>query len=111
MYTSHTQSFARPDGGSAPPQLVLAPMEGVVDHVMRGLLTRDGAFDLCVTEFVRITNTLFPASVFHRYCPELAAGGCTPIGTPVHVQLLGANAVLMAENARLAADHHSQALQ
>lgn len=104
MNTSANHNLARPDDDSGPPKLVLAPMEGVIDHVMRGLLTRDGAFDLCVTEFVRITNTLFPASVFLRYCPELAAGGRTRAGTPVHVQLLGADAVLMAENARLAAD-------
>jgi tRNA-dihydrouridine synthase C len=79
-------------------------MEGVVDQVMRDLLTRDGAFDLCVTEFVRVTTTLFPASVFHRNCPELNAGGRTPSGTPVFVQLLGADPALMAANACRAVD-------
>ncbi|MDU1534496.1 MAG: tRNA-dihydrouridine synthase, partial [Neisseria sp.] len=35
-------------------QLILAPMQGLVDDVMRDLLTRIGGYDECVSEFVRI---------------------------------------------------------
>jgi tRNA-dihydrouridine synthase C len=79
--------------------LALAPMEGLVDENMRTLLTRDGAFDHCVTEFLRISDQLLPAKVFHRICPESLNGWKTPSGTPVHLQLLGSDPELMADNA------------
>jgi len=47
----------------------LAPMEGVVDSYMRDILTKLGGYDYCVTEFIRVTDHLLPAKVFHRYCP------------------------------------------
>nr|WP_283777871.1 tRNA-dihydrouridine synthase [Sansalvadorimonas sp. 2012CJ34-2] len=78
-------------------------MEGVVDYLMRQLLTDTGGFDLCVTEFIRITNTLYPNSVFYRLCPELHDGCKTRSGTPVHMQLMGNDPTLMAENACKAA--------
>lgn len=34
----------------------LAPMEGVVDHLMRDMLTCIGGFELCITEFVRVVE-------------------------------------------------------
>lgn len=80
-------------------QLMLAPMEGVVDHLMRDMLTRVGGFDLCVTEFVRVVDQLLPRRVFHRICPELEHGAKTPAGTPVRVQLLGQEPDWLAENA------------
>lgn len=80
-------------------QIVLAPMEGVVDFKMRQLLTDIGGFDLCVTEFVRVVDTCLPEKVFHRYCPELANNGYTRSGTPVRIQLLGQVANVLAENA------------
>lgn len=80
-------------------QLILAPMEGVVDHLMRDLLTRIGGFDLCVTEFVRVTDQLLPRRVFTRLCPELLNQGKTPAGTPVRIQLLGQDPHWLAENA------------
>lgn len=85
-------------------RLFLAPMEGVVDHTMRALITRIGGVDRCVTEFVRVTEQLLPPRVFHRYCPELKNGGFTPAGVPVYLQLLGGQAEAMAANARRAAD-------
>lgn len=85
-------------------QLYLAPMEGVVDHLMRDMLTRVGGFDLCVTEFVRVVDALLPARVFHRLCPELHQGGLTPSGTPVRVQLLGQNPEALALNAQRAVE-------
>lgn len=84
-------------------RILLAPMEGVVDHTLRDMLTALGGVDRCVTEFVRITDTALPRRVFLRYCPELAAGGCTPAGVPVFVQLLGGKPGPMAINAAKAA--------
>ena len=84
-------------------QLHLAPMEGVVNARMRALLTAIGGIDRCITEFVRITDQLLPARVFHRLCPELEHGCKTPSGTPVYIQLLGGEPGPMAENAARAA--------
>jgi len=80
-------------------RIILAPMEGVVDHLMRDMLTRIGGFDLCITEFVRVVDKLLPRRVFTRLCPELLNGGKTPAGTPVRVQLLGQEPDWLAENA------------
>ncbi len=74
-------------------------MEGVVDHLMRDMLTRIGGFDLCITEFIRVVDQKLPARVFTRFCPELLHGGKTPAGTPVRVQLLGQEPNWLAENA------------
>jgi tRNA-dihydrouridine synthase C len=74
-------------------------MEGVVDHLMRDMLTRVGGFDLCVTEFVRVVDQLLPKKVFYRFSPELHSQGKTPSGTPVRVQLLGQHPQWLAENA------------
>jgi len=79
--------------------ITLAPMEGVVDHLMRDMLTQVGGFDLCVTEFLRIVDQLMPKRVFYRICPELNNQGFTPNGVPVKVQLLGQHADWLAENA------------
>ena len=79
-------------------------MEGVVNARMRALLTAIGGIDRCITEFVRITDQLLPARVFHRLCPELEHGCKTPSGTPVYIQLLGGEPwIPMAENAARAA--------
>ncbi len=81
---------------------MLAPMEGVVDHLMRDMLTKLGGFDLCVTEFVRVVDIKLPRRVFYRICPELQHGGLTPGGVPVRVQLLGQHPQALAENAQRA---------
>lgn len=84
--------------------LLLAPMEGLLDFVLRDVLTRVGGVDRCVSEFIRITGTLLPDKVFLRYVPELHHGSRTLAGVPVRAQLLGSDPVCMAENAaRLAA--------
>ena len=83
--------------------IIMAPMEGVFDYHFRELLTQIGGFDLCVTEFIRVSNTIFPAKVFKRYCPELSTGGRTTSGVPVIVQLMGGNPELLADNAAKAA--------
>ena len=79
-------------------------MEGLLDFVLRDMLTRVGGVDRCVSEFIRITNTLLPEKAFLRVIPELAHGGFTPAGVPVRAQLLGSDPQCLAENAaRLAA--------
>ncbi|MGE5084929.1 MAG: tRNA dihydrouridine synthase [Bacillota bacterium] len=83
-------------------KLFLAPMEGVVDWVMRDMLTRIGGIDQCVTEFLRVTDRLHPESVFYKNCPELKTGSRTRWGTPVFVQLLGGHAEPLALNAQRA---------
>ena len=92
-------------------QLLLAPMEGLLDFALRDTLTRVGAgqgapglphpsgLDRCVSEFIRITDTLLPARAFIRTMPELRNGGFTLAGVPVRGQLLGSDPTLLAENA------------
>lgn len=86
-------------------RVYLAPMEGVVDVHVRDLWTRAGGYDLCFTEFIRVTNQRIPDHVFFRECPELEIAHArgerarTAAGTPVIVQLLGGDADWVAENA------------
>ncbi|ABI39332.1 dihydrouridine synthase, DuS [Shewanella sp. MR-4] len=80
-------------------RVILAPMEGVVDDLMRDILSSINPYDLLVTEFVRVVDQLLPEKVFLKLCPELLNGGFTPSGTPVRVQLLGQEPNCMAENA------------
>ena len=86
------------------PTLLLAPMEGLLDATLRDVLTRTGGVDRCVSEFIRVTDTLLPERAFVRVVPELLNGGRTSAGVPVRPQLLGSDPVCLAENAaRLAA--------
>jgi tRNA-dihydrouridine synthase C len=80
-------------------RIILAPMEGLADHILRDCLTRIGGIDLCVTEFIRVTTQLLPPKVFKRLCPELGNGCKTPAGVPVRVQLLGSDPAALAANA------------
>lgn len=83
-------------------QIALAPMEGLVDDVLRDVLTRVGGVDWCVTEFIRVTDRLLPPHCFLKLAPELERGARTRAGTPMHVQLLGSDPDCLAENAALA---------
>ncbi len=80
-------------------KLVLAPMEGLTDPIMRDVLTHVGSFDWCVTEFIRVTDSVLPDHIYYSYCPELKHEGKTAAGTPVHVQFLGNNPEMLAANA------------
>jgi len=80
-------------------RILLAPMEGLLDHSLRDVITRVGGIDLCVSEFIRITDQLLPERVFTRIVPELLHGGCTAAGTPVRAQLLGSDPACLADNA------------
>ncbi|MXR37180.1 tRNA dihydrouridine synthase [Craterilacuibacter sinensis] len=79
--------------------IVLAPMEGIVDEVMRDVLTGIGGIDLCVSEFIRVTDTLLPLKTFQRHAPELFQSGHTRFGVPLRVQLLGSEPQALAHNA------------
>lgn len=91
-------------------RVLLAPMEGVLDPLVRELLTEINNYDLCVTEFVRVVNTLLPKKTFYRLSPELLNQGYTKSGIPVRVQLLGSSPEWMAENAVRAIDLGSQGI-
>lgn len=84
---------------TAPGRIVLAPMEGVADDILRDALTQIGGFDWCVTEFVRVQDLPVPEKVFRHFCPELLNAAKTPAGTPVRVQLLGSDPDSLAFNA------------
>lgn len=79
--------------------LILAPMEGLLDFVLRDVLTRIGGVDRCVSEFIRVSGTLLPERTFLRIMPELNNGGRTLAGVPVRPQLLGSDPQCMADNA------------
>ncbi|BAU75255.1 tRNA dihydrouridine synthase [Metapseudomonas furukawaii] len=85
-------------------QIALAPMEGLVDEILRDVLTRVGGIDWCVTEFIRVCDRLLAASTFEKLAPELADGARTRAGTPMRVQLLGSDPVCLAENAAFACE-------
>jgi tRNA-dihydrouridine synthase C len=82
-----------------PRRILLAPMEGLLDHSLRDVLTRVGGVDRCVSEFIRITDQLLPLRVYTRVVPELRNGGRTAAGVPVRPQLLGSDPRCLAENA------------
>ena len=79
-------------------------MEGLVDDLLRDVLTGVGAYDACVSEFIRVSDTLLPRRAFLRLAPELAQGARTRAGTPVIVQLLGSDPLRLAANAARAAE-------
>lgn len=84
-------------------RIVLAPLEGVMDHTVRELLTGLGGYDLCITEFLRVSNNqLLPPRTFYQLAPELENNGFTPSGIPVRMQLLGSQPNTLAMNAQRA---------
>lgn len=80
-------------------RIVLAPMEGVLDSLVRELLCNINDYDLCITEFLRVVDNLLPIKSFYRLCPELHNTSRTANGTPVRIQLLGQYPQWLAENA------------
>ena len=52
-------------------------MEGLLDHSLRDTLTRVGGIDLCVSEFIRVTDAVLPKRAFYRVVPELLNQGKT----------------------------------
>ncbi|MDO4433824.1 MAG: tRNA-dihydrouridine synthase [Alysiella sp.] len=80
-------------------RLILAPMQGLCDDVMRDLLTRIGGYDECVSEFVRITHTVHSKQTWLRHVPEIAYHNHTFAGVPCVAQILGSDKEMMAVNA------------
>lgn len=80
-------------------RVLLAPMEGVLDSLVRELLSEVNDYDLCITEFLRVVDQRLPVKLFYRYCPELYNQSRTPSGTLVRIQLLGQHPDWLAENA------------
>ncbi|MFM2065469.1 MAG: hypothetical protein RLZZ584_378 [Pseudomonadota bacterium] len=80
-------------------------MEGLLDFALRDVLTRlggehgQGGVSLCVSEFIRVTDSVLPDRVFHRIVPELAHASRTRSGVPVRPQLLGSDPGVLADNA------------
>lgn len=74
-------------------------MEGLLDFVLRDVLTSIGGADRCVSEFIRITGSQLPDKVYLRTMPELLNASRTIAGTPVRAQLLGSDPHSMAANA------------
>ncbi len=92
------------DNWFAHPVRLLAPMEGLTDPLMRQVLTQIACdlgrpYDWSVSEFIRVNAHVLPDHVFYRFVPELKTGNKTAAGTAIHVQLLGSDPQLMAENA------------
>ncbi|MCL2898659.1 tRNA dihydrouridine(16) synthase DusC [Brenneria tiliae] len=85
-------------------RVLLAPMEGVLDSLVRELLTEVNDYDLCITEFLRVVDQRLPVKSFYRLCPELHYASRTQSGTPVRVQLLGQYPQWLAENAARAVE-------
>jgi tRNA-dihydrouridine synthase C len=83
-------------------QIALAPMEGLVDEILRDVLTRVGGIDWCVTEFIRVTERVQPASTYRKLAPELFSAAQTAAGTPLRVQFLGSDPQCLADNAAFA---------
>lgn len=86
-------------------RILLAPMEGLADPLMRNVLTAQGGYDWGICEFVRVTGSVLPNRTFLRTCPELHHGSQTEAGTPMRVQLLGSDPHFMAANARRLVRH------
>ena len=84
---------------ATPTMILLAPMEGLLDHSLRDVLTRVGGVDRCVLEFIRVTDRLLPARAFLRLMPELRNASRTAAGVPVRAQLLGSDPACLADNA------------
>ena len=86
-------------------RILLAPMEGLADPLMRNVLTAIGGYDWGICEFVGVTESVLPNRTFLRTCPELHQGSRTDSCTPMRVQLLGSDPHFMAANAKRLVKH------
>ncbi len=92
------------------PALVLAPMDGVTDFLMRRVLSQLMPFSYCVTEFLRVSGLVPPPHVFRRSMPELDSSAKTAVGTPVQLQLLGGDPEKLALSAQRAVECGASAI-
>lgn len=84
--------------------IILAPMEGLVDAPLRDILTRIGGVDRCVSEFIRVTEGPLNVGSIRRIVPESLHGWRTATGVPVHPQLLGSDPDWLGHNGALLAE-------
>lgn len=66
-------------------RVLLAPLEDMLDSLLRKLLTEVNDYDLCITEFLRVVNQLLPAKSFYHLSPELYHSSCAASGTLVRI--------------------------
>lgn len=105
MASAHRRRFDYNDALSdLPPtrdtlRLLLAPMEGLLDDVLRAVLSRLGGYDCAVSEFARVSGSVLPHRCFRRIVPELDHGSRAVGGMPVRVQLLGSDPEMIAASA------------
>jgi tRNA-dihydrouridine synthase C len=92
------------------PALVLAPMDGVTDFLMREILTEIMPFSYCVTEFLRVSALVPPERVFRNTMPELATASRTRSGAAVQLQLLGGDPERLALSAMRAVECGAQGI-
>jgi tRNA-dihydrouridine synthase C len=86
------------------PAIVMAPMDGVTDPLMRALLSQRGGFTFTVTEFIRVSQSVPGVRSFRRRVPELLNDARTPSGLPVQIQLLGGDPEKLALTAQAAVE-------
>ncbi|MDD7983734.1 tRNA-dihydrouridine synthase family protein [Lentisphaera marina] len=82
---------------SFPFKLSLAPMEGVTHPLMRNQIAQHGGLDLLCTEFIRISSHKPSLRSLKK---QIVKSGDIPLS----VQIMGNNAELMAESAKLVVD-------
>lgn len=75
-------------------------MEGITDVVMRDVLTKNNPFDICFTEFLRISNQVYNEKTLLKFMPEIEQN-CIINNTNVHIQLLGSCPILLTENIKI----------
>lgn len=85
-------------------------MDGITDAPMRALQGALGGFSYAVTEFLRVSVSPLPASVFRKAAPELCNNGLTPTGLPVQIQILGGDPGRMALSAQAAVRAGAEAI-
>ena len=80
-------------------KVYLAPLEGLADGPMREVLCAHGGYDLCFSEFIRITDLCVSEKTLIREIPEFLNDCKTPDGTDLRVQFLGDNPKTLALSA------------
>ena len=69
-------------------RVLLAPMEGVIDSLVRELLTEVNDYDLCITEFLRVVDQLLPVKSFYQTVPGTAPSKSHSVRHPAYASNL-----------------------
>lgn len=81
-------------------KVYLAPLEGLADGPMRKILCAHGGYDLCFSEFIRVSDLPVAPKILIREVPEFLNDCRTADGTDVRIQFLGDDPQLMAKSAQ-----------